>query len=88
MNDINAFTNLDSGTKVAFKGRAIQTVVDRQVMLFWDTKGNAVNVKMNGAYCPLGQRCSIYGTWENGDEGAYINLDYMESLELPAEAYK
>ena len=26
--------------------------------------------------------------WENGDEGAYINLDYMESLELPAEAYK
>lgn len=88
MNDINAFTNLDSGTKVAFKGRAIQTVVDRQVMLFWDTKGNAVNVKMNGAYCPLGQRCFIYGTWENGDEGAYINLDYMESLELPVEAYK
>ena len=88
MNDINTFTNLDSGTKVAFKGRAIQTVVDRQVMLFWDTKGNAVNVKMNGAYCPLGQRCFIYGTWENGDEGAYINLDYMESLELPAEAYK
>ena len=88
MNDINTFTNLDSGAKVAFKGRAIQTVVDRQVMLFWDTKGNAVNVKMNGAYCPLGQRCFIYGTWENGDEGAYINLDYMESLELPAEAYK
>lgn len=34
MNDISEFTNLDRGTKVAFKGRAIQTVVDRQVMLF------------------------------------------------------
>ena len=88
MNDINTFTNLDSGAKVAFKGRAIQTVVDRQVMLFWDTKGNAVNVKMNGAYCPLGQRCFVYGTWESDEKGSYISLDYMESVELPTEAYQ
>lgn len=88
MHDVNDLANLDKSTKVVFKGRAIQTVVDRQVMLFWDTKGNAVNVKMNGAYCPLGQRCFVYGTWEPDEKGPYINLDYMESVELPAEAYQ
>lgn len=88
MGDVSNFTNLETGTRVVFKGRAIQTVVDREVMLFWDEKGNAVNVKMNGAYCPLGQRCYIYGTWEVNEQGPYINLDSMESLELPAEAYK
>lgn len=88
MNDVNELATLDRGTKVVFRGRAIQTVVDRQIMLFWDTKGNAVNVKMNGAYCPLGQRCFVYGTWEPDEKGSYINLDYMESVELPAEAYQ
>lgn len=43
---------------------------------------------MNGAYCPLGQRCFVYGTWEPDEKGSYINLDYMESVELPAEAYQ
>jgi len=86
--DVNQFTQLGTGTKVVFKGRAIQTVVDREDMNFWDTKGNSINVKMNGAYCPLGQRCFIYGTWESDDKGPFINLDYMESLELPAEAYE
>lgn len=85
--DAQEFANLDKGTKVVFKGRAIQTVIDRQVMLFWDAKGNPVRVQMNGAYCPLGQRCFIYGTWEPGESGPYLSLDYMESLELPAEAY-
>ncbi|MDY6028947.1 MAG: hypothetical protein SPI71_01620 [Acidaminococcaceae bacterium] len=78
----------DKGAKVVFKGRAIQTVVDREVMEFWDAAGDSVDVVMNGAYCPLGQRCFIYGTLSESEKKIRIDLDYMESVDLPAEAYK
>ncbi len=85
---IQSFTVLPAGSKVVFIGRAIHTVIDREVMRFWDTEGQAIDVQMNGAYCPLGQRCIVYGTWEQRGTGAYIQLDYMESLDLPAEDYR
>ena len=52
-----------AGTKVAFLGSGIATVVKDKLIKFWDGAGKrgTVNVQMNGAYTPLGQRCIVYG---------------------------
>lgn len=83
MMDVRNLDKKSKGAQVAFTGRAINTVVDREVMNFWDVKGDPVIVHMNGAYCPLGQRCMVYGTWMEDENGKYIDLEYMESVDLP-----
>lgn len=83
MMDVRELSDKPKGARVAFTGRAINTIIDQEVMNFWDIKGDPVIVHMNGAYCPLGQRCLIYGVWKQGEEGDYIDLEYMESVDLP-----
>lgn len=73
-----------AGDKVVFLGRAIETVVDREVMLFWDLKGHPINVVMNGAYAPLGQRCNLYGTLvKDSADKLVLHLEYMDSIAIP-----
>lgn len=83
MMDVRELSDKPKGARVAFTGRAINTIIDQEVMNFWDIKGDPVIVHMNGAYCSLGQRCLIYGVWKQGEEGDYIDLEYMESVDLP-----
>ena len=42
--------------------RPIKTIEKDTLMEFWNIRNAKVNVYMNGAYVPLGQRCTIYGT--------------------------
>ena len=46
-------------------------------MEFWNIRNVKVNVYMNGAYVPLGQRCTIYGTVR---EDGTISLERMDSV--------
>lgn len=72
---------METGMKVCFLGRAIRTVVQDQIMLFWDAEGTAVKVVMNGAYIPLGQRGTIYGTVQKQDGENVLSLDLVESAQ-------
>ena len=47
------------------------------LMEFWNIRNAKVNVYMNGAYVPLGQRCTIYGTVR---EDGTILLERMDSV--------
>lgn len=69
------------GEAVYFEGRAVETIEPDTVMLFWDKANQPVAVRMNGAYAPLGQRCTIYGTvvHENGE--VLVSLDQLVSIE-------
>lgn len=71
---------MEAGAKVRFSGRAVRTVVPDRVMLFWDTEGTPVKVIMNGAYIPLGQRGTLYGTVQKQDEANVVVLDLVESI--------
>jgi uncharacterized protein YdeI (BOF family) len=72
-----------AGTKVSFIGRAANTIEENKVMDFWDTEGHSIVVKMNGAFVPLGQRCIVYGTLEKSAGTSYVDLQYMQSVDLP-----
>ena len=68
------------GQKIAFVGSAVATVKKDEVMKFWGGPkiGGHINVVMNGAYVPLGQRSTVYGTVN--DDGM-ISLDRLDSIE-------
>ena len=70
----------EAGTKIAFVGSAVATVTKDEVMKFWGGPkiGGHINVVMNGAYVPLGQRSTVYGTVNN--DGT-ISLDRLDSIE-------
>ena len=78
-----SFPDLDSmkaGTRVQCKASALETVVPDKVVNFWDHKAK-VKVQMNGAYAPLGQRCTVYGTVQKAEDGSsYIYLERLESV--------
>lgn len=73
-------TVLPEGPKVFFVGRAVQTIETDRVMLFWDAKGQKVPVVLNGAYAPLGQRCTVYGTIHHDGDQVCILLDALISV--------
>ena len=77
------FLDLDAmkaGTRVQCKASALETVVPDKVVNFWDHKAK-VKVQMNGAYAPLGQRCTVYGTVQKAADGSsYIYLERLESV--------
>lgn len=62
--DVKAIAEEKAGAKVMFVGSATATVKQDEVMCFWGgpTKGGHVEVVMNEAYVPLGQRSFVYGT--------------------------
>ena len=66
-----------TGTKVAVVVRPIRTIEKDTLMEFWNIRNAKVNVYMNGAYVPLGQRCTIYGTVR---EDGTILLERMDSV--------
>lgn len=70
----------EAGTKIAFVGSAVATVTKDEVMKFWGGPkiGGHINVVMNGAYVPLGQRSTVYGTVNNDGR---ISLDRLDSIE-------
>ena len=70
----------EAGTKIAFVGSAVAMVTKDEVMKFWGGPkfGGHINVVMNGAYVPLGQRSTVYGTVK--DDGT-ISLDRLDSIE-------
>ena len=71
---------LKAGTRVQVKASALESVVPEQVVNFWDRKAKA-KVQMNGAYAPLGQRCTVYGTVQKAEDGSsYIYLERLESV--------
>lgn len=39
-----------------------------------------IKVHMNGAYIPLGQRGSFYGTIQKNEEGYYLSLECVQSI--------
>ena len=69
-----------AGTKIAFTGSAVATVQKDEIMRFWGgpKAGGHVDVVMNGAYVPLGQRSTVYGTLN--EDGAVV-LELLESVE-------
>ena len=70
--------DLAAGTKVALTGRCVMTVsADEDIMEFWDVDMKRVNLRMNGLYVPLGQRCTILGVVQ---EDGTVSVDSMESI--------
>lgn len=69
------------GDAVYFEGRAVWTIEPDTVMLFWDRANQPITVRMNGAYAPLGQRCTIYGTVVREKENVLVSLDRLVSIE-------
>ena len=69
-----------AGTKVAVVVRPIKTIEKDTLMEFWNIRNVKVNVHMNGAYVPLGQRCTVYGTV---NEDKTISLERMDSVAEP-----
>lgn len=69
-----------TGSKIAFVGNAVATVKKDAIMRFWGgaKAGGHVDVVMNGAYVPLGQRSTVYGTL-NADRT--VSLELLESME-------
>lgn len=72
--------DMEEGAKVSVVGRAVRTVEEERVMLFWDAENAPVEVVMNGAYIPLGQRCTVYGTVVQRDGGPAVSLERVESV--------
>ena len=69
---------LDPGTKVALTGRCVMTVsTEDDIMEFWDVNMKRTNLRMNGVYVPLGQRCTILGVLN--DDGT-VTVDAMVSV--------
>ena len=69
---------LDPGTKVALTGRCVMTVsTEDDIMEFWDVNMKRTNLRMNGVYVPLGQRCTILGVLN--DDGT-VTVDAMTSI--------
>lgn len=77
--DVKAIAEEKAGTKVFFIGSAVATVKKDEVMRFWGgpTKGGHVEVVMNEAYVPLGQRSFVYGTVL---EDGRISLERLDSI--------
>lgn len=72
--------DLAAGTKVALTGRCVMTVsADEDIMEFWDVDMKRVNLRMNGLYVPLGQRCTILGVVQ---EDGTVSVDSMESIAM------
>ena len=72
--------SMKAGTRVQCKASALETIVPDKVVNFWDHKAK-VKVQMNGAYAPLGQRCTLYGTVQKAEDGSfYIYLERLESV--------
>ena len=78
--DVSAIANEEAGTKVAFVGSAVRTVKNDEVIRFWGgpVKGGHVEVIMNEAYVPLGQRSTVYGTVQ---EDGRVSLERLDSVE-------
>ncbi|MDO4921287.1 MAG: hypothetical protein Q4E64_05625 [Phascolarctobacterium sp.] len=78
--DVAAIAKEEAGTKVAFVGSAVRTVEKDKVIRFWGgpVKGGHVEVIMNDAYVPLGQRSTVYGTVQ---EGGRVSLKRLDSVE-------
>ena len=69
---------LEPGTKVALTGRCVMTVsTEDDIMEFWDVNMKRTNLRMNGVYVPLGQRCTILGVLN--DDGT-VTVDAMTSI--------
>lgn len=68
------------GAKIAFVANAVATVKKDEIMRFWggaQVDGH-IDVVMNGAYVPLGQRSMVYGILN--DDGT-VSLELLESVE-------
>lgn len=70
---------LPIGTKVYLTGRNVTTYKEN-IMNFWDSQIQEIKVHMNGAYIPLGQRGSFYGTIQKNEEGYYLSLECVQSI--------
>ena len=70
---------LPIGTKVYLTGRNVTTYKEN-IMNFWDSQMQEIKVHMNGAYIPLGQRGSFYGTIQKNEEGYYLSLECVQSI--------
>lgn len=77
--EVKAISEEKVGTKVFFMGSAVATVKKDEVMRFWGgpTKGGHVEVVMNEAYVPLGQRSFVYGTVL---EDGRVSLERLDSI--------
>ena len=77
--DVKAIAEEKAGTKVLFTGSAVATVKKDEIARFWGgpTKGGHVEVVMNGAYVPLGQRSFVYGTVQ---EDGRVLLERLDSI--------
>lgn len=73
----NVATTLGDGRNMVSGGVSIRTIEKDTLMEFWNIRNAKVNVYMNGAYVPLGQRCTIYGTVR---EDGTILLERMDSV--------
>lgn len=78
--DVTAIGEEEAGTKILFIGSAVATVKKDEVMRFWGgpVKGGHVEVVMNEAYVPLGQRSFVYGTVL---EDGRVSLERLDSIE-------
>lgn len=77
--DVKNITAESAGTKISFVGSAVRTLKQNECMLFWGgpVKGGHVDVLMNGAYVPLGQRSLVYGTVQ---EDGKVLLERLDSV--------
>ena len=75
-----ALAEMETGTKAAVLGRAVKTAVPDEVVLFRDSGGTDIPVRLNGAYMPLGQRCTVYGTVQREEGTLILSLDRVDSV--------
>lgn len=75
-----ALAEMETGTKAAVLGRAVKTAVPDEVVLFRDSGGTDIPVRLNGAYMPLGQRCTVYGTVQRKEGTLILSLDRVDSV--------
>lgn len=77
--EVKAIGDEKAGTKVFFVGSAVATVKKDEIVRFWGgpTKGGHVEVVMNEAYVPLGQRSFVYGTVQ---EDGRVSLERLDSI--------
>ena len=82
--DVKNITAESAGTKIAFVGSAVRTLKQNECMLFWGgpVKGGHVDVLMNGAYVPLGQRSLVYGTVQADGK---VLLERLDSVARAAD---
>ncbi|MBQ9698896.1 MAG: hypothetical protein IJV46_10170 [Acidaminococcaceae bacterium] len=75
--ELEEIKGLAEGTKISIIVRPIKTIEKDTLIEFWNIRNAKVNVHMNGAYVPMGQRCTIYGT-VMGDGS--VSLERMDSV--------